>query len=142
MRLRHFKTSDSILAYEDLALAVLWLAVGASRQQPENLRGEIHGFVISHDGHLVKNMRLFAVMHCPSACAFWMSETISNQAGEYRFQRLPLGRKYDVFAYNTKAGYPPFGPAAAGSVEVMVGEPVVELRIDLPLKVGSPQRLP
>jgi hypothetical protein len=98
-----------------LALAVLWLAVGASGQQPQNLRGEIHGFVVSHDGHLVKNMRLAAVMHCPSACAFWMSETIPNQAGEYRFQHLPLGKKYDVFSDNTKAGYPPFGPAPLDS---------------------------
>ena len=123
-----------------LALAVLWLAVVASGQPPANLRGEIHGFVVSHDGHLVKNMRLAAVMHCRSACAFWMSETISNQAGEYRFQHLPLGKKYDVFADNTKGGYPPFGPAAAGSVEVTVGQPVVELRIDLPPKVGSPAK--
>jgi hypothetical protein len=69
-----------------------------------------------------------------------MSETISNQAGEYRFQHLPLGRKYDVFADNTKAGYPKFGPAAAGSVEVTVGQPVAELRVDLPPKVGSPAK--
>src|SRR5215470_6398599 len=123
-----------------LVFAFLWLAVGASGQQPRNLRGEIHGFVVSTDGQLAKNKRLFAVMQCPTGCPFWMVETISNQAGEYRFQRLPLGRKYAVFADNTKAGYPPFGSAAAGSVEVTLGQPVAELRVDLPPKQGAPTK--
>lgn len=119
-----------------VAFAVFSLAVGAFGQQSRDVGGEIHGFVIDHDGQPAKEMRLSAVMECPSGCAFWMSETTTNQAGEYRFQHLPLGRKYAVFADNTKAGYPRFGPAAAGAVEITVGHPVAELRVGLPPKVG------
>jgi hypothetical protein len=122
-----------------LALAVLWLTVGASGQQARDFGGAIHGIVVSPDGQPAKGMRLSAVMECPSGtrgCSFWMSQTTTNQAGEYRFQRLPLGEKYSVFADNTKAGYPMFGPAPAGVVEVTGDHPDAELRVDLPLKVG------
>lgn len=115
--------------------AVLSLAVAAFGQSPD-FGGEIHGIAVRPDGQPAKEMRLSAVMECPSACAFWMSETITNQAGEYRFQHLPVGSKYAVFADNTKAGYPRFGPAASGVVEITVDHPVAELRVDLPPKVG------
>src|SRR5947209_4499269 len=99
------------------ALTVLWLTVAASSQeskQPSNgvligssgqPAGEIRGVVIGQDGQPVKGIRLGAVMQCPGACVFWMSDTITNQAGEYRFQRLPL-RKYSVFR---ELGAPPLG---------------------------------
>jgi hypothetical protein len=120
-----------------LAFAVLWLAVGASAQQPLDFGGEIHGIVVGQDGLPVNNMRLSAVMECPSSCPFWMSATVTNEAGEYRFQHLPLGHKYAVFSDNTKAGYPRFGPAAAGVAEITIGQPMVELRVNLPPKAGT-----
>jgi hypothetical protein len=119
-----------------LAFAVFSLAVGAFGQQSRDVGGEIHGIVVGPDGQPAKEMRLSAVMECPSGCPFWMSDSVTNQAGEYRFQHLPLGRKYAVYADNTKAGYPRFGPAAAGIVEVRADHPVAELRVDLPPKVG------
>lgn len=121
-----------------LALTILWLAVGVFAQQARDSTGEIHGVVVGNDGQPAKGMRLEAQMQCPGpgACAFWRSKTTTNQSGEYRFQHLPVGYKYDVFADNTKAGYPRFAPAAAGSVEVTIDHPVGELRVSLPPKAG------
>jgi hypothetical protein len=119
-----------------LAFVVLWLTVGASGQQSHESTGEIHGTVVGPDGQSAKGMLLSAVMECPSICSFWMTQTVTNKDGEYRFQHLPLGQKYSVFADNTKAGYPRFGPAPAGAVELTASHPDAELRVDLPPKVG------
>jgi hypothetical protein len=110
-----------------LAFAIFWLTVGASGQESRQFAGEIHGIVVGQDGKPAKGMRLGAVMQCPGACAFWMRDTITNQAGEYRFQRLPLG-KYSVFK---ELGAPPLGV-----VELTVDHPDAELRVDLPPKAG------
>lgn len=125
------------------SLAVLWLTVAASGQQPEQpasvpLTGTIHGIAVGPDGRPTQGLQLSAVIKCqdPDGCSFWMSETTTNQAGEYRFQHLPLGKTYSVFADNTKAGYQRFGPAAAGIAELTVDRPDAELRLDLPPKVG------
>lgn len=135
-----FTTFEIVIAFWrmkiTLALAVLWLTVGASGQQSQDLAGQIHGIVVGTDGQPAQGIRLSAVMECPDECPFRMSETITNQAGEYRFQHLPLGTKYAVFTDNTKAGYPRFGPAPAGVIEMRVDQPEAELRIDLPPKVG------
>ena len=124
-----------------LALAVLWLIVGASAQeskQPSNelLTGTIYGVVVDPDGQPVKGMRLAAVMECPSSCSFWMSETVTNQAGEYHFRPLPLGEKYSVFSRKAQIEYPRFSPAPTAIVELTVEHPNVELRVDLPPRVG------
>jgi hypothetical protein len=56
-----------------------------------------------------------------------MRDTITNQAGEYHFQRLPFG-KYSVVE---ELDAPPLGVA-----ELMVDHPNAELRAELPPKVG------
>src|SRR5260370_3363275 len=140
------------------ACAVLCLTVGASGQdpkQPPNVKtraaspparlgvligsnaqpaGEIHGVVIEADGQPAKGMRVIAIMQCPSACGLWMEDTITNRAGEYRFQHVPL-EKYSVFPNNTRAGYPLFRTPARG-VELTPDHPDADLRIDLPPKTG------
>src|SRR6202167_2020066 len=113
-----------------LAFAVLWLTVGASGQQSQESTGEIHGTVVGH-GRSAKGMLLSAVMECPSICSFWMTQTVTDQDGEYRFQHLPLGMKYSVFADNTKAGYPRFGPGPAGTVELTASHPEASLAVTL-----------
>jgi hypothetical protein len=110
-----------------LAFAIFWLTVGASGQESQKFAGEIHGIVAGQDRKPAKGMRLGAVMQCPGACAFSMRDTITNQAGEYRFQRLPLG-KYSVFK---ELGAPPLGV-----VELTVDHPNAELRAELPPKAG------
>ncbi len=121
-----------------LPLAVLWLTFGASSQQSQQLAGAIYGVVIDQSGQPAKGVTLSAVMQCPtSSCALWMTQTITNHIGEYRFQHLPLGRKYSVFANNTRAEYPKFSPPPADTVELTVDHPDVELRVDLPPKVGT-----
>jgi hypothetical protein len=110
-----------------LAFAIFSLTVGASGQESQEFAGEIHGIVVGQDGKPAKGMRLGAVMQCPGACAFSMRDTITNQAGEYRFQRLPLG-KYSVFR---ELGAPPLGV-----VELTVDHPNAELRAELPPQAG------
>ena len=61
---------------------------------------------------------------------------MTNQAGEYRFQHLPLGRKYSVFSMKAKMEYPSFSPPPAGIVDLTADRPEAELRVDLPPKVG------
>jgi hypothetical protein len=99
------------------------------------LSGTISGVVIDRDGVPAKGLRLAAVMQCPSSCSSSMSETITSQGGEYRFQPLPLG-KYAVFSDSTKAGYRWLSPPTAKIVELTVDHPNAELRMDLPPKVG------
>jgi hypothetical protein len=123
------------------ALAVLWLTVAASAQQPEQpasgpLTGTIYGVVIDPDGQPAKGVRLSAVMQCPSACSFWSSETVTSQGGEYHFRPLPLGRKYSVFSRKAQMEYPRFSPPPTAIVELTVDHPNAELRVDLPPKVG------
>lgn len=124
-----------------IALAVLWLTVGASGQEPkqpsnELLTGTIYGVVIDPDGHPANGMRLTAVMRCPSTCSYWESETVTSQGGEYHFRHLPLGRKYAVFSKKAQMEYPRFSPPPTAIVELTVDHPNAELRVDLPPTVG------
>ncbi len=123
-----------------LALVALWLTVGASGQEPKQrsngLTGTIYGVVIDPDGQPAKGMLLAAVMQCPSSCSFWMSETVTNQVGEYHFRPLPLGEKYSVFSRKAQMEYPRFSPPPTAIVELTVEHPNIELRVDLPPKVG------
>jgi hypothetical protein len=124
-----------------IALAVLWLTVGASCQEPKQpsnglLTGTIYGVVIDPDGHPAKEMRLSAVMQCPSTCSYWESETVTSQGGEYHFRPLPLGRKYSVFSRMVQMEYPRFSPPPTAIVELTLEHPNAELRVDLPPKVG------
>jgi hypothetical protein len=125
-----------------LSLAVLWLTVGASGQEPkqpsnEALTGTIHGVVIDSDGQPAKGMWLSAVMQCPSACQSWISEIVTSQGGEYHFRPLPLGRKYSVFFRKAEMEYPRFSPPPGAIVELTVDHPNAELRVDLPPSVGT-----
>jgi len=65
-----------------------------------------------------------------------MEDTLSNQAGEYRFQHLLLGQKYSVFSRMAEKEYPQFSPPPRRNVELTVDHPDAELRIDLPPKPG------
>jgi hypothetical protein len=110
-----------------LAFAIFWLTVSGSGQESQEFAGEIHGIVVGQDGQPAKGMRLGAVIQCSGACAVSMRDTITNQAGEYRFRRLPLG-KYSVFKE--------WGAPTLGVVELTVDHPNAELRAELPPKVG------
>jgi len=124
-----------------IALGVLWLTVGASGQELKQssnglLTGTLYGVVIDPDGQPAKGTRLWAVMQCPSTCPFWKSETVTSQGGEYHFRPLPLGRKYSVFSKKAELEYPRFSPPPTATVELTVEHPNVELRVDLPPRVG------
>jgi len=124
-----------------LALAVLWLTVSVSGEEPKQppndpLTGTIYGVVIDPDGQPAKGVRLSAVMQCPSACSFWSSETVTSQGGEYHFRPLPVGRKYSVFSRKAQMEYPQFSPPPTSIVELTVDHPNAEVRVDLPPKVG------
>jgi hypothetical protein len=118
-----------------LPLAVLCLALSASGQQYQEFAGEIHGAVIDADGQPAQGIRLYAVVQCPSACGLSMRDTVTDRAGEYRFQHLHVG-KYSVFTHNAGAGYPRLDTPPAEVVELTVDHPDAELRVDLPPTAG------
>jgi hypothetical protein len=80
---------------------------------------------------------LSALMECAGSCSLWKEDTMTNQAGEYRFRHLPLGQKYSVFSKKAKMEYPRFSPPPAALIELTGDRPDAELRVDLPPKVGT-----
>jgi hypothetical protein len=60
--------------------------------------GAIHG-VVTSDGKPAKGISVTAHWFCPEGCFFLASTVITNEAGEYRFEPITLG-KYSVFVGN------------------------------------------
>jgi hypothetical protein len=103
----------------------------------------IHGVLIGQDGQPAKRVRVAALWKCPagSACGFSPRGAVTDQNGEFRFNRVPVG-KYSVFADDKEAGY---GYAASSGeddrhysvvAEITPEHPDAEVRLFLPPQGG------
>ena len=137
-----------------LTLVALFLTVGAFSQQsakpiPSVLlhgqqvvgqpTGAIHGVVIGHGGQPAKRIRVVAFWDCPGPCQIVMSTAMTNEAGEYRFEPVTLGR-YSLCAGASSMLTPsPFSgcsmfttsPLSANPVELSLDHPEAEVRFEV-----------
>ena len=102
-------------------------------------RGVIYGTVITREGRPAKGLTLNA-QPLGVALAMALPWTKTNDAGEFRFEHLELGR-YTVYAEDKEAGYSMFstGPSGPGNlpeVELTEGHPSAEFNVHLPPPAG------
>ena len=117
------------------------LTVIASAQQntEQHAKGTIHGVAIDHDGQPAKRMGLTATP-LDGALGTMLPHTKTNDAGEYRFEKLPWWGRYTVYADDEEAGYSIFirGPVAdkIPEVEIRLEHPEAQLTVVIPPKAG------
>ena len=120
---------------------VLLLLAAASAQERHKKppKGVIYGIVIGQDGEPGKGLLLEAEPLGP-AIITGLPHTKTNDAGEYRFDNLLLGR-YTVYAIDETAGYSAIstGPdrdSEPPGVEITPERPKAEFNVSLPPKAG------
>ncbi|MBZ5512059.1 MAG: carboxypeptidase-like regulatory domain-containing protein [Acidobacteriia bacterium] len=121
-------------------IAFLLLATAMAQQQDDaRPSGVIFGNVIGQDGQPAKGIGLTAY---PLGVALGavLPNTRTNDAGEYRFDKLPWWGRYTVYADDEDAGYSRTSTGTAGSrppeVEVTPEHREAELKVYLPPKAG------
>lgn len=121
-------------------IAFLLLATAMAQQQDDaRPSGVIFGNVIGQDGQPAKGIGLTAY---PLGVALGavLPNTRTNDAGEYRFDKLPWWGRYTVYADDEEAGYSRTSTGTAGSrppeVEVTPEHREAELKVYLPPKAG------
>jgi hypothetical protein len=125
-----------------VSLSVL-LVLSAVAQQQHRPNGAIYGLVTTSAGEPAKSLRIRARPLGTGGTGGGVLETKTSQAGEYRFQKLPLA-SYIVYADDEAAGYSPVstGPTDGNwlpEVEITPEHYEAEFNFSLPRKAGSIQ---
>jgi hypothetical protein len=115
------------------------MSVFAAAQNERPYTGVIYGTVIAQDGSPAKGLTLNA-RPLGVILAMALPWTKTNDAGEFRFEHLELGR-YTVYAEDKEAGYSMFstGPSGPGNwqeVELTAEHPAAALNVHLPPPAG------
>jgi hypothetical protein len=120
-------------------LLVAVLCPAQQRQQPAAY-GVIYGAVISEGGKPAKGLALTA---SPWGVAVngGLPRTRTNNAGEYRFNKLPRWGRYVVYADDEKVGYSrtstgPIGNTHPTEIAITAEHPEAEFNLYLPPKAG------
>lgn len=113
--------------------------IAAQSQVQRPFPGVIYGTAVRQDGSPAKGLKLSA-MPLGVALAMALPWTKTNDAGEFRFEHLELGR-YTVYAEDKEAGYSMFTtvPRDLGTrpeVELTPEHPAGELDVHLPPPAG------
>lgn len=122
-----------------LALLAAFLSAAAQEQEQASTNGVIYGVVTSTNGKPAKGLILTAR---PSDVAVngGLPRTRTNDAGQYRFNKVPRWGRYIVYADDEKAGYSPAstGPIANPdpTIEITPEHPEAEFNLSLPAKAG------
>jgi hypothetical protein len=116
------------------------LGQGEAQQGEPATKGVIYGAVISQNGEPVRGLTLTAL---PWGVAVngGLFRTKTNDAGNYRFRKLPRWGKYVVYADDEKAGYSrsstgPIGDSHVPEIEITAEHPEAEFNLSLPLKAA------
>jgi hypothetical protein len=121
-------------------LVLLLLSPVVAQLQQSGPNGTIYGVVVTLNGEPARNLRLTArPLLATGGHSGDFPHTRTNQAGEYRFQKLPLAA-YIVYADDEAAGYSrvstgPLG-ASVSEVEITTVHPETEFNFSLPPKAG------
>jgi hypothetical protein len=122
------------------AACLLFVATAIAQQtgavQPN---GTIHGTAVGRDGKPVPHLHLEAApLGVPLGTV--LPGTITNDKGEYRFQKLPWWGRYTVRAEDEDAGYSSYsgtgGTTQPTEVELTPEQRERELRLDIPQKAA------
>lgn len=121
-------------------VALLLLSAASAQQTNEPVpKGVIYGIAIGQDGQPAKRILLTAYP-LGVALAAVLPHTRTNDAGEYKFEKIPWWGRYTVFADDEDAGYSQFGTGTGHSepseVELTPEHPEAELKVYLPPKAG------
>jgi hypothetical protein len=119
---------------------LLLTTVMAQLQENPPPDGVIYGIVIGQDGQPAKGIGLTAYPLGVAVGAV-LPHTRTNDAGAYRFEKLPWWGKYTVYADDEDAGYSRVSTGYAGNthppeVEVTPEHREAELNVYLPPKAG------
>lgn len=119
---------------------LLLAAATAQQQQPTGPNGTIYGVVLDQNGEPAKGIGLIAAP-LGVALAAMLPTTMTNDAGEYRFERLPWWGRYTVYADDEKAGYSSISTGPAGNnhppeVEISPENPTAQLKVYLRSPTG------
>jgi hypothetical protein len=122
-------------------VGLLLLATAPAQQNDEpHPNGVIYGIAIAQDGQPAKRTGLTAE---PLGVALGaaLPHTRTNDAGEYRFEKVPWWGRFTFYADDENEGYSRFstGPAGDSSppeVELTPEHPEAELKVLLPPKSG------
>jgi hypothetical protein len=129
-----------ILWMKSICVALFLLACASAQQHQQNTpKGIIYGVVIGQDGEPAKSLFLQAEPLDP-AIITGLPNTKTNEAGEYRFDKLLFGR-YTIYAEDEHAGYSristgPSGDSHPPAVEIAAENPKAEFNLSLPPKAG------
>ena len=122
-------------------LVLLLFSPVVAQQLQSGPNGTIYGVVVALNGKPARNLRLTArsLLTTGGGHSGDFPHTRTNQAGEYRFQKLPLA-KYIVYADDEAAGYSrvstgPLG-GSVSEVEITANHPETEFDFPLPPKAG------
>lgn len=88
-----------------LFVVFLLLAAATAQQQPMGPNGMIYGVVLDQNGEAAKGIHLTAEPLGVGLAAM-LPTTTTNEAGEYRFERLPWWGRYTVYADDEKPDTP------------------------------------
>lgn len=123
-------------------LALLAALVGAAAQDHEQAatNGIIYGFVITQDGKPAKGLTLTA-RPWGVAVNGGLPRARTDDAGQYRFNKVPHWGRYIVYADDEKAGYSrestgPTGNTDPTVIEITRENPEAEFNLSLPPKAG------
>ena len=118
---------------------VLEERISAQQNDESHPNGVIYGIVIGQDGQPAKGISLTAYP-LGVALAAVLPHTRTNDAGEYKFEKVRWWGRYQVFADDEDAGYSQFSTGAGRSepseVELTPEHPKAELKVYLPPKAG------
>ena len=95
---------------------------GKSTAEARGATGAIYGVVVAHGGQPAKGITVTALWLCPETCTAVMSSTVTNEAGEYRFEPVTLGK------YGLSVPYPFDLP---GSLSRFTASPLSDNTVDL-----------
>lgn len=122
-----------------IVVGLLSVSAAGGQNQPVSANvGAIYGTVIAQDG-LPANGLILNARPLWGTLAMALPWTKTNDRGEFRFERLPLG-KYTVYAQDKEAGYSSFSTGEGGDhpreVELTTEHSEAEFNFRLPPKAG------
>lgn len=120
----------------------LLLAVVTPAQENDKTQatGIIYGVAIDQNGNPAKRVGLTA-HPLDVALAAVLPHTSTNDAGEYRFEKVPWWGRYTVYADDEEAGYSSYSTGPTGEsnppeVDIAPEHPEAQLTIVIPPKAG------
>lgn len=108
---------------------------GKSAAEAREATGAIYGVVIAHGGRPAKGITVTALWLCPETCMTVMSSTLTNEAGEYRFEPVTFG-KYSLsvpYPFDLPGSPPKFTacPLGDNTVELSPDHREAEVRFEV-----------